>query len=46
MNGEKIAVVDEYKYFGQILSFSDKTNKEKKIRRANAWKAFWVKKAI
>ena len=46
IDNEKIARVEEYKYLGQTLSFSDKSAKELKIRRANGWKAFWAKKSI
>ena len=44
--GETIEHVSEYRYLGQILSFSDKTGKELKIRHANSWKAFWALKYI
>jgi len=44
IDGEPISRTDGYKYLGQTLSFTDKTGKELKIRRQNAWKAFWVKK--
>ena len=42
----EITKVEEYKYLGQMVSFSDKTSKELKIRRANAWKAFWAQRKI
>lgn len=37
-----IEKVEEYKYLCQTLSFLDRTNKELKLRRADAWKAFWA----
>ena len=46
LGGETIECVSEYRYLGQILSFSDKTSKELKVRRANSWKAFWALKYI
>ena len=42
----EIAVVEDYKYLGQTLSFKDEAAKELRIWRANGWKAFWVKKNI
>ncbi len=41
-----IEIVKEYKYLGQIMSFEGKTEKEVRIRRANAWKVFWGQKYI
>ncbi len=41
-----IGLVTEYKYLGQIVSLEDKTEKELRIRRTNAWKAFWGQKYI
>ena len=46
LDEEKIVRVEEYKYLGQAVSFSDRTKKELKVRRANSWKAFWAKKAF
>ena len=46
VDGETIETVPEYRYLGQIISFSNKMEKEIKIRRANAWKAFWALKFI
>ncbi len=40
MNNNKIEIVDKYKFLGQILSIRNKTEKELKVRNANAWKAF------
>ncbi len=39
-------MVDEYKYLGQIISTRNKTEKELKVREANAWKAFWAQRKI
>jgi len=36
--------VQEYRYLGQLTSFANKTEKELKVRRGNAWKAFWAQK--
>ena len=41
-----IEKVEEYKYLGRTIAFSDKTNKELKVRRANAWKSFWAQRRI
>ena len=46
LDEEEITKVEEYRYLGQMVSFSDKTNKELKIRRANARKAFWAQRKI
>lgn len=42
VNGVEIEEVSEYRYLGQIIPMKNKTDKELKIRRANAWKAFWA----
>ena len=42
----KIERVSEYRYLGQLISFDNKTEKELKVRRANAWKAFWAQKYL
>ena len=42
----KIEKVQEYRYLGQIISFDNKIEKELKVRRNNAWKAFWAQKHI
>ena len=41
VDGEPIGVINECKYLGQTLSFTDKTRKELNIRRANGWNGFW-----
>lgn len=46
LNGIEIEKVSEYRYLGQIVSFENKSEKEIKIRRANAWKAFWTQKYL
>ena len=46
VNDKEIEIVSEYRYLGQIISFNNKMEKEIKIRRANAWKAFWALKFI
>lgn len=40
IDGEAIECVQEYKYLGQIISFENKLEKELRIRRTNARKAF------
>ncbi len=42
----EMEVVHEYRYLGQIMSFEKKMEKELKVRKANAWKAFWAQKTI
>lgn len=42
----KIERVTEYRYLGQVISFKNKTEEELKIKRANAWKAFWSQKYL
>lgn len=37
-----IEVVSDYKYLGQTILFDNKTKKEIKNRRKNAWQALWV----
>lgn len=46
INGVAIENVDEYKYLGQVVAFTDKSKKELKARISNAWKAFWAHKEI
>ena len=46
INEEKIEQVTEYRYLGQVISFENKMEKEIKVRRANAWKAFWAQKYL
>ena len=41
-----IEKVQEYKYLGQLISFDNKMEKELKVYRGNAWKAFWAQKYI
>ncbi len=41
-----IEVVSGYKYLGQTMSLENWTKNELKIRRANAWKAFWAQSKI
>ncbi len=44
----RIEVFSEYKYqyLGQTMSLENRTKNVLKIRRANAWKAFWVPSKI
>ncbi len=42
----KIKVVSEYKYLGQTMSLENRTKNKLKIRRANAWEAFWAQSKI
>lgn len=44
ISSQKIEKVTEFKYLGQTVSFENRSEKETKIRRANAWKAFWGQK--
>lgn len=46
LNDVKIERVTEYRYLGQVISFENKTEKEIKIRRAEARKAFWAQKYL
>ena len=46
LDGHEIERVSEYRYLGQLVSFVNKTEKELKIRRANAWRAFWAQKHL
>ena len=46
IDGQTIECVPEYKYLGQTLAFVNKSEKELKIRRANAWKAFWALRSV
>ena len=46
VGGNMIEKVQEYKYLGQLISFDNKTEKELKVRRGNAWKAFWAQKHL
>ena len=46
VGGNVIEKVQEYKYLGQLISFDNKTEKELKVCRGNAWKAFWAQKHL
>ena len=46
LGNSKIEKVQEYRYLGQIISFKNKTEKELKVRRGNAWKVFWAQKHL
>lgn len=46
-NGKEIAVVEEYKYLGKIVSFKHGGEKEVEARIAAAWRTFWsLKKSL
>ena len=46
MDDTIIEKVKEYRYLCQIISFTNKSEKELKIRRSNAWKAFWAQRHL
>jgi len=46
IDGRVIEIVSEYKYLGQLMTLENRTKNELKIRRANAWKAFWAQNKI
>jgi len=41
LGGSVIEMVQEYRYLGQLVVFDKKIEKELKVLRGNAWKAFW-----
>lgn len=46
INNTEIEYVQDYKYLGQTVSFTNRTNYEIKTRISNAWKRFWSLKIL
>ncbi len=44
INNHLIEIVPDYRYLDQPVSFENRSDKEIKSRKANAWKAFWGQK--
>ncbi|XP_047998342.1 uncharacterized protein LOC125235798 [Leguminivora glycinivorella] len=46
VDGQPIHYVDEYIYLGQLVSFSNRQDKEIERRVGNAWKSYWSMKEL
>ncbi|XP_061723667.1 uncharacterized protein LOC133529882 [Cydia pomonella] len=46
VDGQSIQYVDEYIYLGQLVSFSNRQDKEIERRVQNAWKSYWSMKEL
>ncbi|XP_063382894.1 uncharacterized protein LOC134669316 [Cydia fagiglandana] len=46
VDGQIIHYVDEYIYLGQLVSFSNRQDKEVERRVQNAWKSYWSMKEL
>ena len=42
LNGNKIEIVEEFKYLGSVFSFQDRESKEIAARISAAWRSFWA----